>query len=296
MRRGSSGRLSAALALILLACAARADEPARLLASFTWRVDDPRFGGFSGLEVTDDGGALVAVSDRGAMLRGRITRQKGAIAGITITDFGPIRLDRPAKPPGLRDTEGLAIAPGGRVFVSLEGMSRVLRLSDKGRATRLPDHPDFAGLAGNAALEVLAIDARGRLYTMPEKSSAWDAPFPVWRFENGQWTTAFHITRSPGFLPVGGDFGYDGAFYLLERGFNGIGFRTRVRRFELTGNRPLSGRIMFTAPVLRHDNLEGLSVWRDGQGRTRLTMISDDNFRRLQRTEIVEYVIGNPLQ
>jgi hypothetical protein len=40
-----------------------------------------------------------------------------------------------------------------------------------------------------------------------------------------------------------------------------------------------------------HDNLEGLAVWRDELDRIRLTMISDDNFRLVQRTEIVEYVL-----
>ena len=37
-----------------------------------------------------------------------------------------------------------------------------------------------------------------------------------------------------------------------------------------------------------HDNLEGISVWQDEQG-LRMTLISDDNFRAFQRTEIVEY-------
>jgi hypothetical protein len=37
-----------------------------------------------------------------------------------------------------------------------------------------------------------------------------------------------------------------------------------------------------------HDNLEGLDVWADAEG-LRATMISDDNFRFFQRTEIVDY-------
>ena len=42
--------------------------------------------------------------------------------------------------------------------------------------------------------------------------------------------------------------------------------------------------------LFTHDNLEGLSVWRDG-GTLVMTMISDDNFRGVQRTEIVEYLL-----
>lgn len=44
-----------------------------------------------------------------------------------------------------------------------------------------------------------------------------------------------------------------------------------------------------------HDNLEGISVWQDPDGRIRLTMISDDNFMVFQRTEIVEYAVDPPL-
>jgi hypothetical protein len=50
---------------------------------------------------------------------------------------------------------------------------------------------------------------------------------------------------------------------------------------------------LFINGVGVQDNLEGLSVWRDIAGQIRLTLISDDNFRLLQRTEIVEYVLPN---
>ena len=39
----------------------------------------------------------------------------------------------------------------------------------------------------------------------------------------------------------------------------------------------------------RHQNLEGLSVWRDEGGILRLTMISDDGFKSFWSTRFVEY-------
>lgn len=289
--------MRAAIALCLLtACADGSDAPARFLGAYTWQVEDAEFGGFSAMHLSDDGIGVIAVSDRGMILRGRIERQDDAITGVQIDDFAAIRTDLPAGQPSMRDSEGLAVAPDGTTYVSFEGITRVLRLSPDGPATRLPDHPAFADLQANAALEALAIDAQGRLYTMPEKSGGLDLPFPVWRFDGTDWQTAFHITRDPGFLLVGADFGPDGRLYVLERGFNGIGFRSRVRRFDMPSSGTRTGEVMFAAPVWRHDNLEGISVWRDEQDRTRLSMISDDNFFRLQRTEIVEYVIENPLQ
>ena len=96
------------------------------------------------------------------------------------------------------------------------------------------------------------------------------------------------------FLPVGADFGPDGALYLLERDFTGFGFRSRVRRFDITGPaRGGAGEILLQSRARQFDNLEGLSVWRDEAGRIRLTMVSDDNFLFVQRTELVEYVLPN---
>lgn len=277
-------------------CAPEGPQPARFLSAFTIETALPDFGGLSGIELSADGRDMVAVTDRGRLVRGRILRRDGRITGVEIAAFGPMTLDMPTPEPILRDSEGLAIAPDGRIFVSLEGRARVVELAAQGRARRLPGLPAFAALPINAALEALAIDPQGRLVTIPEKSSEWDAPFPVWRLEDGAWRQVFSITRDPGFLPVGADYGPDGALYVLERGFNGLGFRSRVRRFDLLGTAPQRGRVMFTAPALRHDNLEGLAVWRDAQGRVRLTLVSDDNHRALQRTEIVDYVIENPLQ
>ncbi|MDZ4134183.1 MAG: esterase-like activity of phytase family protein, partial [Paracoccaceae bacterium] len=169
--------------------------------------------------------------------------------------------------------------------------ARVLRYANlAGPAENLPDHPDFRRMRANSALEALAIDARGTLYTLPEQSGSAQSPFPVYRFRNGAWDKPFSIARRGGFLPVAADFGPDGRFYLLERQFRGIaGFASRVRRFDI-GQTGISGETtVLETPSGRHDNLEGLSVWRDVTGAIRLTMVSDDNFMFFQRTEIVEY-------
>ena len=62
-----------------------------------------------------------------------------------------------------------------------------------------------------------------------------------------------------------------------------------MRRFTLKDDRIVQDDTLLTTHTLRHDNLEGLSVWRDAEGDIRLTMISDDNFQPIQRTEFVEY-------
>lgn len=291
MRERAERALTFALSL-LLAGPVSAGDAARHLDSYTWSEARADFGGLSGMDLSEDGAALIAVSDRGKLISGTIQRQGDRITGVSLHDMVQLKTGKGATlPRPLRDAEGLAQAPGGALFVSFEGPARVARLRADGRVTPLPAHPDFAGLHPNSALEALAVDAQGQIYTLPERSGALDRPFRVWRWNGRAWDQPFAIPRDAGFLPVGADFGPDGRFYLLERGFNGIGFRTRVRSFDMTGDLARDPRTHLETWVLRHDNLEGLSVWRDEQGRIRLTMISDDNFRAFQRTELVDYVI-----
>ena len=91
-------------------------------------------------------------------------------------------------------------------------------------------------------------------------------------------------------MMVGADFDDKGQLYLLERAVSPLGFRSRIRRFDL--NAPALGETqLMTSSPGRFDNLEALSVWRDPEGNTRLTLISDDNFLPIQRTQIVEYLL-----
>ena len=92
------------------------------------------------------------------------------------------------------------------------------------------------------------------------------------------------------FMPVGADFGTDNLLYLLERSVSPLGFRTRVRRFDLSQIN-LIEEILLTTGQLSHDNREGISVWTDQKGATRVTMISDDNFLPILSREVVEYIL-----
>jgi len=280
---------------------AGAEGSAALLSTYRWTEADKAFGGFSGIDLAPDGIGFLAITDRGHWTEGRILRDAdGRITGVE--SMGMHSLRGPDKAPltgKAADAEGLARTPDGGLFVSFEGPARVWRYDDPdGAAISLSSHPDFRRLQINSALEALAIDEQGRIYTLPERSGAMGRPFPVYRFANGAWDKRLGIPRRDGFLPVAADIGPDGRFYLLERdhtpwmGF--WGFSSRIRSFQLGAEALSDERIVLQTRPGRHDNLEGLSVWRDDQGAIRLTMISDDNFIRFQRSEIVEYRISAP--
>lgn len=268
-------------------------ERAQFLQSYVWSDPDPAFGGFSGLELGDDGNDFIVLSDRATIWRGRLKRDaEGRIVGVQTS--GPVELhdskgDLLERETG--DSEGLALAPDGSVYISFEGLARVAHYpSDGGAAEKLPRPKQFDRMQPNSSLEALAIAPDGTLYTMPERSGSLHVPFPVWRYRNGSWTQPFAVPRDGNWLPVGADFGPDGRFYLLERDFWGLfGFLTRVRVFDIAGDTISGGEVLVQTGAGRHDNLEGIAVWRDSTGAIRLTMVSDDNFRLLQRTEFVEY-------
>lgn len=270
-------------------------QKATLVGSYKWSFEDDAFGGFSGLTLAPDGQSLTVISDRGTIWTGDLTRKGDKIVGMTNLSGQKILNDKGVPLTRFqRDSEGLAIAPNGKIFISFEGIHRVWSYSSlSSKATRLPTHPDFKRMQNNSSLEALAIDRRGWLYTLPERSGKVDKPFPVYRFDGKKWTQPFSIPRKEPYLPTGADFGPDGKLYLLERNFSGIlGFSTRVRRFTLENDTIVSEETLLETHIGQHDNLEGISVWKDRSGTIRLTMVSDDNFGIFQRTELVEYRVA----
>lgn len=94
--------------------------------------------------------------------------------------------------------------------------------------------------------------------------------------------------RGGGFLVSDAAIGPDHRLFVLERAhFGPGGFATRLRRFDPPDPLSHETAVLQTEPGV-HDNLEGLASWRDAKG-LRATMVSDDNFSSLLRSEIVEY-------
>ncbi|WPY93768.1 esterase-like activity of phytase family protein [Limimaricola variabilis] len=272
----------------LLTGGAPDQQRADYIGSHVWPTTEHHSGGFSAIET--DGTGFVALSDRARIFDGRFERDaEGRITGIEILHDDPLRSGSEGIMTGsLADSEGLAIGPDGRRWISFEARARVRSETGQDGPELLPRPQAFRDMQFNSALEALAIDEAGALYTIPERSGRLDRPFPVYRWKDGEWSVPFSLPRRGAYLVTGADFGPDGKLYLLERDFAGVGFRSRVRRFAPDGT---SEEVLLETGLGVHDNLEGISVWRDDLGRIRLTMISDDNFRFFQRTEIVEYAL-----
>lgn len=291
--------IAALAALLSLDLGAQPVSDAQLVSAYRWYGKGENFGGFSGLEISEDGKDFIAITDRGYVAWGSFEREDEVISGLSTVQLGPLKSPKGAPFPRLQsDSEGLASNMDGPFFVSFEAKHRVMRFEGfkkKGRV--LKKHADFKGLQNNSSLEALAIDDAGTLYTIPERTGVEGSPFPVYRLPAGSttWEKPFSIPRFAPYLPVGADIGPDGKFYLLERHLSGIlGFTNRVRRFDIGPDGFTNEVELLRTPVGLHDNLEGLAVWKDDGGNIRLTMVSDDNFKFFQVTEFVEYVVMSP--
>ena len=255
-------------------------------------IHGPGFGGYSALHLSADGLSYLTISDHGGFVTGTIERDAGGKITALHANAFTLLLARTGQPLGPKqtDSEGLAVAPDGQVYISFEGPARVLHYQTLGgRADALPVAPAFATMENNRALEALALGPDGTLYTIPEIPAAPGQPFPVYRLNQGHWDQPFTIPARGPFMVSDATFGPDGRLYILEREFLGLGgFATRLRRFDLTAAGLVAEQTLIQTEPGTFDNLEGLAVWRDAKG-LRATMISDDNFLALFRSQIVEF-------
>lgn len=263
-------------ALIVSASASLADP-----LTFLRSMPLTGLGGVSAIEVEPGGSPALVLSDRGTGHRFAINRtgETGHISGVAGVKL-PFRR---------RDTEGLATSDTD-TFYSYESPGEV----STSTGTKLPSHPDFATFPKNGALEALAATPDGILYTLPENPNTGDAPFPIYRYRHGTWDIVAYLPRTGPFRPTGADIGPDGLLYILERSFSILGFRTRIRRVDPEAAAPVAETLLTTG-LGTHDNLEGLSIWQSDSGATCLTLVSDDNFLRVLRSELVEYALTETL-
>jgi len=125
-----------------------------------------RFGGFSVLHVDAGGEGVIAISDRGAVLRGRLRHDaEGRLTGFAVDRLDPLPgADGKPVRGEWSDAESLAPLPDGRFAVGFEHHARI-GLYDSGFArppTELP-LPNGIEVEPNQGLETMAALADGRL-------------------------------------------------------------------------------------------------------------------------------------
>jgi hypothetical protein len=83
---------------------------------------------------------------------------------------------------------------------------------------------------------------------------------------------------------------------ILERHFSFLrGVGMRIRRIPLEAVRPgalLDGTVLIQAGNAHQiDNMEAMAVHKNAAGETIVTLVSDDNFSRLQQTVLLRFAL-----
>ncbi len=266
---------------------------------------DPRFGGFSGLALSADGSRLIAVSDRGDLLRATVVRNRrggirtledAQLSRLPGDDGKPLAQDR-----GRRDAEAVTIA-GAEYCISFERRHRILcyplnPTTAGGRPRRIVLPASLRKWPWNGGIEALEALGDGRLLALSEEYRSAAGNSIGWILD-GTSAARLELKATGRLSPVdlarlpGGD------LLLAERYFSYLGgLIFRLSRIDGRTVRPgavLVGReLALVRPPWTVDNFEGLAIWsrpeRAGKPALIVHLISDDNFSVLQRTLLMTF-------
>ncbi|MEM7059969.1 MAG: esterase-like activity of phytase family protein [Pseudomonadota bacterium] len=262
-----------------------------VLSAYELNADPAAFGGFSGLSI--DGGSLVAVSDRGWWLDATVASTPSE---LTLTDVKMVQMEEAGqvleKQGG--DAEGLT-RQDGAMLVSFERDHRIMTREGPARLGGTLQQRAFESFATNKGLESLATLPSGRLLAIGEQRK--DNGFVVYVLGQKGIAESGWLPPVTRHAPTGADLGPDGKLYVVFRDYSPLfGVSIIVRRYGLDDSE-------LPDPATREDlarfesetgidNMEGISLWQDASGATRLTLISDDNFNALQRTILVDMAVN----
>ena len=266
----------------------------------------PGFGGLSGLRLDAKGERFISFSDKGTWFTGRILYQGRQMSGLDDVEAAPMLGPdgRPITARGWYDSESIA-RDGAFVYIGLERVNKVLRFDfskdfTRARGEVAPLPPAAAKLPNNKGLEALVfvptgLPLAGTLIAVSERGL--DARGNLIAFlVGGPSPGQFSVRRSENFdisdavlLPAGD-------LLVLERKFSWLtGINIRIRRIPLVSLAPgavVDGPSIFEADLSDEvDNMEGIDAHVTADGRTVLTMISDDNFSMLQRTLLLQFTL-----
>ena len=260
----------------------------RLRGTRVLSADHQAFGGFSGILV--ETGRLRAVSDAGWWLEARLQDETDGLEPVE-AQILPLRgPDGELFDKAGGDAEALADI-NGTVRIAFERDHRIMTLGQRGEVSRAMRDRAFERLGTNKGLEALAAFQDGRLLAIAE--AAGSNGHPVFILD-GEALQLGSLPEAKPYSVTGADLGPDGRLYLVMRYFSALtGVRIRIDRMSLAPDGmpdPTTRQVLATYESASGiDNMEGISLWTDSQGRSRLTLISDDNFNFVQRTLLMDF-------
>ncbi len=270
------------------------------LGGFELASKDSRFGGLSGLALSEDGNHLYAISDRGYWLTARLHHDsQGVLRGVDSWQMAYLLTPSGSTLKGsMRDAEALVRDRDGSFIVGFERNPRLWRYPASREAFALPPQSlplpaDLFKAPSNGGLEALAILPDRRFVLITERYKNENGTTKGWIMDRNRFSSISYL-QSDGFEPTDISPLPNGDLLLLERRYNLLkGAIVRVVRLPANGIRPgarLKGEeLALLEPPFEVDNFEGLAVRQHPTAGTLLYMISDDNYSLLQRTLLLQF-------
>lgn len=279
------------------------DDPAmrqvgrlRYMGGLWLKSGDPRFGGLSGLRWREPG-RLVSITDGGQWVTLDVREEGGRLAGLDGVKVGLVRGPgrEPMRGKAHADAEALELVDGGYT-VAFETLPRIWHYRDVAGAAFSEEFPDpdwLKAQPANRGIEAMARMPGGWIY-MGEavgKDGMNEAIIaPTGGLVRRHARVKFRMPQ--GYAPTDAQALDEGHVLIVGRHFSiadGVSAIVAIVPVDLAAMTIGTPQVIASfAPPLSVDNMEGLTIARDG-GHTYVYLCSDDNFSPIQRTLLLKF-------
>lgn len=295
-----------AFMLILAASNVKAEEYGinrlNLIGRYIIKSDDARFGGLSGARMSSDGSKLYTIGDEGIFASTHLEWKDGKLAGVGKWEILPLLDADGHKLKGrMGDAEGLELAGDGDFLVSFEHQHRIWKMHISGDDMRpvangevkIPMLKDNSneGIEAFVQLKNTNILALAEIFK-PADGLPQDGYTAAYLWDGREWQMKAYAI-SDGYHPTDAVLLPNGDMLVLERRLGmDARFYARIMRVNAAD---VGADIMKPELVAEisdqcgYDNMEGLAAWPQPDGKIRLVLVSDDNFRLWQKTYVVAF-------
>ena len=266
------------------------------------------FGGLSSITFTGPDGRLVMVTDRGNFVSGQLLYdEEGAPFGLVGVRIEPMKNSKGIDLPRqfARDAEAVDTVYRDGVPVAVRvGFENLTRVADFALTDAIPGGPareitvpDWVSAArNNEALESVCI--------APDASPMAGSTLLIMESlmtPEGNHRATFLGDKDKGDLsltpiqdlhPTDCAFLPNGDLLVLERGIAFLTFTMRLRLIpaaEVTPGSVMTGKVILSASGSDIDNMEGVAVHPGPDGKSRITLVSDNNFNDWERSLLMEF-------
>ncbi len=257
------------------------------------------FGGISALRFVNDAN-FIAVTDKARVITAELVRDDEKPSKIKAEKITRIKAANGKTITGAddKDSESVELA-GNQFLIGYERNDRIMRFNLRGRkliadGTYKVDLNPYE-FPNNKGPEAIALQtSTGKLFAFAEYALDENGNHRGFIIQNGKVEKEILVKQRNGFSLTDAAFSPDGDLLMLERYYNPfLGAYMRIRKFrasDLDSGQLLDGEILLDVDgSYEIDNMEGMALSTFADGSTRITIVSDDNFSKRQKTVLLEF-------